>query len=43
MSSAVEPRLQYLLGSLSDFSGSAAQHDDVTAMVVGYRGAGMPT
>ena len=34
---AVEPRLQHVFKSVSDFTAGAAQHDDVTAMIVGYR------
>ena len=36
---AVEPRLQDVFKNVSDFTAGAAQHDDVTAMVVGYRGS----
>ena len=36
---AVEPRLQHVFRSVSDFTAGAAQHDDVTAMIVGYRGS----
>ena len=32
-----EKRLQYILATVHRFTGNAAQHDDVTAMVVSYR------
>ena len=33
----VQPRLQHIFASVSEFTAGAAQHDDITAMVVGYR------
>jgi sigma-B regulation protein RsbU (phosphoserine phosphatase) len=33
----VEPRLKHVLASVSAFTAGAAQSDDVTAMIVGYR------
>ena len=33
----VQPRLQHILSSVSEFTAGAAQHDDITATVVGYR------
>lgn len=36
--SGVEQRLQHVFGRLDEFTAGAAQHDDVTAMIVGYRG-----
>ena len=37
---AVEARLKHVFASVSDFTSGAAQHDDITAMIVGYRGGG---
>ena len=34
---AVELRLQHVFDGVSEFTAGAPQHDDVTAMVVGYR------
>ena len=34
----VQPRLRHVFSSLSEFTTGAAQHDDITAMIVGYRG-----
>ena len=36
----VAPRLKYVFTSVSSFTAGAAQNDDVTAMIVGYRGGG---
>ena len=33
----VQPRLQHIFASVSEFTTCAAQHDDITAMIVGYR------
>ena len=33
----VEPQLKHVFGGVSTFTAGAAQNDDVTAMVVGYR------
>ena len=33
----VQPRLQQVFASVSEFTADAPQHDDITAMVVGYR------
>ena len=33
----VQPRLQHIFASVSEFTTGAAQHDDITAMIVGYR------
>ena len=35
----VEGRLKHVFGRLDEFTSGAAQHDDITAMIVGYRGA----
>ena len=35
-----ERRLQHILATVKRFTGNAAQHDDVTAMVVSYRSGG---
>ena len=37
--SAVEERLKHVFPSVSEFTAGAAQHDDITAMIVGYRGS----
>ncbi len=37
--SAVEKRLKHVFSSVSEFTAGAAQHDDITAMIVGYRGS----
>ena len=34
---AVEPRLQHVFDGVSELTAGAPQHDDVRAMVVGYR------
>lgn len=34
----VQSRLQHVLASVSEFTAGAAQHDDITAMIVEYRG-----
>ena len=35
----VAPRLKHIFASVSAFTAGAAQNDDVTGMVVGYRGS----
>ena len=37
MNGDAEQRLQHILATVQRFTGNAAQHDDVTAMVVSYR------
>ena len=37
--SGVAPRLKHIFSSVSAFTAGAAQNDDVTGMVIGYRGA----
>ena len=38
----VQPRLQHVFASVSEFTAGAAQHDDITAMIVEYRGQDAP-
>jgi len=40
---AVEARLRHVFGKLSEFTAGAPQHDDITAMIVGYRGGANDT
>ena len=39
----VSPKLKHVFASVSAFTAGAAQNDDVTAMIIGYRGEGEPS
>ena len=39
----VSPKLKHVFTSVSAFTAGAAQNDDVTAMIIGYRGEGEPS
>lgn len=39
----VSPKLKHVFTSVSAFTAGAPQNDDVTAMIIGYRGEGEPS